>query len=134
RRTERRIAAGGVRFVPPESRSSRQPRNGRAHSRACTGRTGAHSARDRLARAIASAPFHGRRVFRRNAVPVFLRLLARPRGRARRLDARLGDRDVSTDGSRIGELVYATHPSAGGVLPPWSVVWQIDEADRGAAQ
>jgi len=55
-------------------------------------------------------------------------------GRALRLDANLGDRDVSTDGSRIGGLVYATHPSAGGVLPPWSVVWQIDEADRGAAQ
>jgi malto-oligosyltrehalose trehalohydrolase len=55
-------------------------------------------------------------------------------GRVLGLDANLGDRDVSIDSSRRGELVYATHSNAGDVLPPWSVVWRIDKADHGAAQ
>jgi maltooligosyltrehalose trehalohydrolase len=55
-------------------------------------------------------------------------------GRALRLDANLGDRAIPMESSRMGELVYATHPNAGGVLPPWSVVWRIDKAARGAAQ
>ena len=55
-------------------------------------------------------------------------------GRALRLDANLGDRDGSMDTSRVGAIVYATHPTSTDLLPPWSVVWRIDEADRGAAQ
>jgi len=54
-------------------------------------------------------------------------------GRTLRLDANLGDRDESVHDLRRGEIVYATDQMSADLLPPWSVVWRIDEVDRGAA-
>jgi 1,4-alpha-glucan branching enzyme len=57
-------------------------------------------------------------------------------GRGLRLDANLGDRTAPQPHAATSEIVYATPGaiSESGALQPWSVVWHIREAERGAAR
>ena len=57
-------------------------------------------------------------------------------GRALHLDANLGDRAAPQLHAATSQIVYATLDaiSESGALQPWSVVWHIGEAERGAVR